>query len=321
MLTAPEDLARYDTWVKGHVGGSLWQSLEWKAFQEALGREVRIYAVEEGGKIVSSAIVVIDRTSFGLSAWDIPHGPLWHDGETARAFLASIVDRARGERAMTVRCSPSEPLLSPSLQWHPAGRLVYAQVTRMIDLALSEEDILAQMREKGRYNIRVAERNGIVVEQSRDTAVFHRLLRQTGARDAFRIHPEHHYRLFVEKLPGSFLLIARDNEKKPIAGLLGVIWKETGIYYYGAFSYEQRALMAPYLLQWEAMKLCKSRGCASYDLLGIAPSDASPDHPWTGISDFKRKFGGSIITCPPEQQIILRPMAHRLLQLKRAALG
>jgi len=83
-----------------------------------------------------------------------------------------------------------------------------------------------------------------------------------------------------------------------------VIWNGTGVYYYGASSYEDRALMAPYLLQWEAMKICKAEGCTKYDLLGISHPDTKKD-PWEGISDFKRKFGGEVITYPPEQVLML----------------
>jgi lipid II:glycine glycyltransferase (peptidoglycan interpeptide bridge formation enzyme) len=102
---------------------------------------------------------------------------------------------------------------------------------------------------------------------------------------------------------------------------MGVIWGNTGIYYYGASDYEHRALMAPYLLQWKAMKQCKEAGCTRYDLLGIAPPDAPEDHPWQGISRFKEKFGGEIITYPPERQIILRKLAHAGLRLKRKVMG
>jgi lipid II:glycine glycyltransferase (peptidoglycan interpeptide bridge formation enzyme) len=101
---------------------------------------------------------------------------------------------------------------------------------------------------------------------------------------------------------------------------MGVTWNGTGIYYYGASSYEHRNLMAPYLLQWEAMRLCKKSGCDHYDLLGISAPD-SVDDPWAGISDFKRKFGGTVITYPPEQTLVLRPMVKRALGLKRKLLG
>ena len=106
-------------------------------------------------------------------------------------------------------------------------------------------------------------------------------------------------------------------DRSPIAGLLGVNWNKAGIYYYGASSYAHRASMAPYALQWETMRFCKANGCETYDLLGVTPSNAPSDHVWSGITNFKEKFGGTLVTYLPEQQIILRPTVNKLLNLKR----
>ncbi len=102
---------------------------------------------------------------------------------------------------------------------------------------------------------------------------------------------------------------------------MGAVWGTQGIYYYGASSHEARALMAPYALQWQAMLRCRTAGCRSYDLFGIAPEGAGSRHPWGGVSDFKAKFGGTVITYPPEQQLVFRPVAHAALKMKRKILG
>jgi lipid II:glycine glycyltransferase (peptidoglycan interpeptide bridge formation enzyme) len=69
------------------------------------------------------------------------------------------------------------------------------------------------------------------------------------------------------------------------------------------------------------MCIGKAKGCTEYDLLGIAPENANPDHPWTGISSFKEKFGGEVVTYPKEKMIVLKPMMYHLLRMKRAILG
>jgi lipid II:glycine glycyltransferase (peptidoglycan interpeptide bridge formation enzyme) len=96
---------------------------------------------------------------------------------------------------------------------------------------------------------------------------------------------------------------------------------QAAIYYYGASASAGRELMAPYALQWAAMRQAKALGATSYDLLGIAPPGTGPMHPWAGISDFKRKFGGTLVTYLPERQITLRPLTHAALQAKRRWLG
>jgi lipid II:glycine glycyltransferase (peptidoglycan interpeptide bridge formation enzyme) len=322
LLSTPEELAAYNRWVKTHPHGSLWQSLEWKKFQEALGRETRLYAVLERREILASALVVIDRTSFGMSTWDCAKGPLGASGHADRLgeMMNTIVADARKDRCMSLFFSPSELQAIPSarLSMRPSHRCEQAPATRILDLAQPEDAILAQMHQKGRYNIRVAQKHGVRVEESTDVDAFYRLLKETGERDAFGIRPKRHYETFLKALPDSFLLLAYGPAgKETIAGLMGTAWNGTGIYYYGASSYAHRMLMAPYLLQWTAMTRFKAAGCLSYDLLGISSPGASADDPWTGISVFKEKFGGRVVSYPHEQVITLRPVLSALLTLKR----
>lgn len=374
LLSTAEDLAMYDRFVRNHPQGTLWQSLEWKHFQESLGREVRIYALLEGTQMQASALVVIDRTAFGFSAWDIPRGPIWGFGNRNSdlgLFLKTIVNDARQDHSLCLYLSPPTALSATrptessgraSYQLQASSRHEQPAATRFVDLTRTEEQILAQMKPKGRYNISVAAKHGIRVQQSQDIPAFMHILKQTGQRDNFSIHPARHYEAFLKELPGSFLLLAWATQtptpvpspdgggvprrggvgdETPVAGLLGVIWGLRGIYYYGASDYAHRTLMAPYALQWAAMRHCRNAGCASYDLLGIAPPavatamagkpDAPPDHSWQGhggrdrqwqgVSGFKEKFGGSIVLYPPEQEIVFRPLTNKLLQLKRRLLG
>lgn len=323
-LSTTEDLHGYDTWIRNHPEGSLWQSLEWKKYQEALGRETRIYALMEGRHIVASALVVIDRTLFGWSTWDIPRGPLWHRElrtEDFGHFLKMIVSDANNSHCLSLFISPITTPPPTPYPLRPTSRHEQPAATRIIDLTRTNEEILRQMKPKGRYNITVAEKNGVRVQESQDCAAFAHLIKITGHRDNFTVHSARHYEAFLRSIEGSFLLMASSEDGEPVAGLLGVIWGSKAYYYYGASDHAQRALMAPYALQWAAMYRCKAAGCTSYDLLGIAPPDAGPNHPWQGVSTFKEKFGGNVVIYPPEQEIVLRPMAKRLLQWKRSLLG
>jgi lipid II:glycine glycyltransferase (peptidoglycan interpeptide bridge formation enzyme) len=312
LLTTAEDLGTYESWVAGHPHGSLWQSLAWKHLQEALGRTVRVYAAMNGERIEASALVVIDRTSFGLSTWDIPRGPLGRQED----LMKKILDDARAEKALCIYSSSLNPLFPNP---NPSRRHIYPEASRVIDLTKTEEEILEQMKPKGRYNIRLAEKHGVIVRRSDDVDAYAAISHETGKRDGFIPQRADTYRKFLENVPGSFLFLAYEGGNTPaapIAGLLGLLWGTTAIYYYGASGSQKRELMAPYLLQWEAMKLCKAQGAKTYDLFGIAPEN-EPNHPWAGVSDFKAKFGGAVETYPPEQVIVLRPFMKGLLDLKR----
>jgi len=340
QLSTAADLAIYDQWVRGHPHGTLWQSVAWKRFQEALWRETRVYAEEEGGRIAASALIVIDKTAFGLSTWDIPRGPLRAGSgkREAGSPLDQILVDAKDNNAISLFLSPLEPLPASGFQLPASKRFEQPEATRLIDLTLSDEALLLEMKPKGRYNIRVAQKHGIEVTGSTDVDAFYALLQETAERDRYRIHPKQYYETFLHGLEGSFLLLAFESaapQRGPIAGLLGVIWNGTGIYYYGASSYASRALMAPYLLQWEAMRRCREWGCRTYDLLGVAPPPRTSSvglrparcaggqnrHPWAGVSAFKEKFGGSVLSYLPEQEIRLKPVTAALLGLKRRLIG
>ncbi|MDD5055321.1 MAG: peptidoglycan bridge formation glycyltransferase FemA/FemB family protein [Candidatus Peribacteraceae bacterium] len=335
LLTSDDDLTRYEAWVRAHPHGSLWQSVSWKKFHEACGRETRVYVMDNGKLIMenekpsASALVMIDRTTGGFSTWEVPRGPLWTNDEAARQLIERIVDDARKDRAIALYFSPSTspPQLS-IINYQLSIRHVHCSATRIIDLKKSEDEILAQMHPKGRYNINVAKRHGITVTEgsAEDMDAFYELLRSTSGRDGFTISQKSHYTRFLSNLEGSFILIAK-HAYKPIAGLIGVKWGTTGIYYYGASSHGDRQLMAPYLLQWESMRKCKEMGCGRYDLLGIEPekrqaeSGKRKEDPWAGITEFKRKFGGTVITYPPERMIVLRPVVKKVLEWKRRIMG
>ncbi len=328
QLSSTADLERYHAWVSSHPHGSLWQSPGWKTYQEALGRTVKIYVDEEAGQIRASALVVVDRTTGGLSTWEIPRGPVFSGQQSVISLMEAIKRDAKTEKAMTLLLSPMTELTTNLWPLTASRRHVHPEATRIIDLTGSEEQILAQMKQKGRYNIRLSEKNGVTVEQSAYVAAFARLMDDTAKRDGFRPSGEKTYAAFLKNVPGSFLLLAYGpagsqqpkGAPRPVAGLIGAMWGTTGIYYYGASDHEHRELMAPYLLQWRAMQFCKAQGATQYDLFGVAPEGAI-EHPWSGVSEFKAKFGGTVMNYPPEQEIVLKPMTKMLLGLKRKILG
>lgn len=335
LLTSADDLARWAAFVEKHPKGSLWQSKEWKAYQEALGRETRVYGAfdchgdvrteREPRTMTAAALVIIDTTAGNLQTWEIPRGPIMGAGSDERvagSLIETIIDKAKKEGVMCVFVSPPSPLPSTRYPLTASFRHTHADATRIVDLTKTHDEILAQMHQKGRYNIKIAVRDGVTVRPGNveDIDAFYGLLRSTGARDVFTISSKSHYARFLTSLEESFFLIA-EHQGTPVAGFMGVLWNGTAYYYYGASDHAKRALMAPYLLQWEAMKIGKERGCTRYDLLGIAPLGSGPEHAWAGISSFKEKFGGNVIEYPQEQQVMIRPMAWNLLKLKRLILG
>jgi lipid II:glycine glycyltransferase (peptidoglycan interpeptide bridge formation enzyme) len=190
--------------------------------------------------------------------------------------------------------------------------------TLIIDLSKSEDEILKDMHQKGRYNIRLAEKKGLTIKEEKTSNNFYKILEATGKRDGFYINPQKHYEAFLNvlgKKNKAKLFMAYLNDE-PIAGILNTYIGNTATYFYGASSNKHRNLMAPYLLQWHAIKEAKKRGFKYYDFLGIADPQ-KPKDPLKGVTQFKTKFGGEHIKWKQSKVIVHKPLHYFGLKLKR----
>ncbi len=170
--------------------------------------------------------------------------------------------------------------------------------TRYIDLSVSLGEIMAQMHEKGRYNIRLAEKRWVSVTSvditHKNIDIWMSLLDETTARDHFSHNSRQYYTAFLQELHESWsgeLLFAYYNDIV-IAAMIVVYTPGYAVYYYGASTSDRelRKHMAPYLLQWTAIKEAKARNIPLYDFLGVADPEKKDD-PLQSVTDFKEKFG------------------------------
>jgi lipid II:glycine glycyltransferase (peptidoglycan interpeptide bridge formation enzyme) len=245
----------------------------------------------------------------------IPKGPLvdWQDPDQATQLVAALdqVVRAREALALTV-----EPELRDTSQhvgdltrsgFIPGAATFQPRRTLLVDLTPDEEGILAAMKSKTRYNIRLSGRKGVTVRRGDavDVAAFNHLMVITGDRNRFGVHSPAYYRaaydLFAPRdQVGLFLAEYRG---EPLAGLMAFVLGSTAWYFYGASSDAHRNLMAPYAIQWAAIRWAKARGCSTYDLWGVPDQDEEmlenefaerTDGLW-GVYRFKRGFGGQLM--------------------------
>lgn len=208
--------------------------------------------------------------------------------------------------------------------------------TVILDLSKNEEDILAGMKPKWRYNIRLSEKKGILVSDEGEEALseFMQLYQETARRDKIAIHPLSYYReLFytVSQLqeetqrggrntsacPRIALYIAR-HEGEALAGIIVLELGDKATYLYGASSDKKRNLMPTYALQWHAIQSAKQRGAISYDFFGIPPMGADPSHPMAGLYLFKTGFGGDIVHRRGAYDVMLHPAAYHVFRTSEA---
>lgn len=199
----------------------------------------------------------------------------------------------------------------------PAPTRVQPPDTVLLDLDHDQEQLLAQMKTKTRYNIRLARRRGVEVTRYRPgeegtqeaLSAWYRMYRQTAVRDGITIHQERYYRQVLAEDTGAasghhpdreaprVQLYLATHERDQLGGLIVASWNGVSTYMYGAGSDLKRNLMASYLLQWEAIVDARANGDRWYDFFGIPPSD-DPTHPMHGLYRFKTGFGGRIVHRP-----------------------
>jgi lipid II:glycine glycyltransferase (peptidoglycan interpeptide bridge formation enzyme) len=194
--------------------------------------------------------------------------------------------------------------------------------TIIVDLRGSEEKILGHMKQKCRYNIRLAEKKGVKVKPWGDLQGFHELMQVTGKRDGFHTHSQEYYRRAYELFHPSKKceLFAAEYDAKPLAALMVFAYGKRAWYVYGASNDEERSRMPTYLLQWEAMRWARAQGCEKYDLWGVpdeseltleANFEARQDGLW-GVYRFKRGFGGELIRAEQAFDRIYNPWLYRI---------
>jgi lipid II:glycine glycyltransferase (peptidoglycan interpeptide bridge formation enzyme) len=258
-----------------------------------LGRKVFRFADEN-----SLAQIVELPLPMGKKYWFCPKGPTMNNGQWTmdNSFLIELKNKAKEAGVVFLRIEPSD-------KHDPAGsclsvRSINPSGTSIVDLSKTEDELLAAMHSKTRYNIRVAEKHCVVVGQwTMDNGqlfqkVF-QLFEETAKRDGFRLHPRGYYEKQI-KMPG-IEVYGAECEGKLLAAAIVIFSGSTATYLHGASSNEMRNVMAPYALHWAIMKRAKERGMKHYDLWGISDDHKSG---WAGITRFKRGWGGTDVFSP-----------------------
>lgn len=273
------------------------QSWQWGEFQERVSGAIWRIGVMAGGEILASAKLVKKPLPMGRSYFYCGRGPVFKDGVWLAAAGAKLFDEikrlARKESIMFLRF---DPIFSLTSFKYPAIKTIDVQPSRtaVLDLSSSEEEILKKMHQKTRYNIKLAEKKGVKIIESGAERFeeFWQLLVSTSDRDEFNLHGRSYYRVMLE-LDSSFVkLFFAEFKGRRLAGNLAVFFGDTATYIHGGSSNENREAMAPYILQWQTIKLAKQLGYKYYDFHGIDEAK------WPGVTRFKLGFGPGRVDYP-----------------------
>lgn len=291
---------------------------------------------QQGWTALSDKPLVLCRRVGPLRLAYSPHAFAAEPGRPTREYVARL-------RAIAAAADPSPQLLRWDIPFadreglgddlaaeglRPSPVRVQPASTVVVGLGEGEEACLAAMKGKWRYNIRLAQRKGVVVERYTGSAIatqlpqWYQVYRETAARDRISIHPEQYYRVVLEtavemraageEAPEPSLYLAR-HDGDLLGGIVVVSWQGMSTYLYGASSSARRNLMGNYALQWAAMAQAIGQGDHSYDLFGIPPTE-DPKHPMHGLYRFKTGFGGRIVHRPGCRDLVMRPVPAGLFR-------
>jgi lipid II:glycine glycyltransferase (peptidoglycan interpeptide bridge formation enzyme) len=296
----------WDSFIKTNAAdGGLLQSWQWGDFQKSLdNRAFRLGVINGQGQLQAAALVVEHELPFEYNYLYCPRGPVINvlKIEDLNSLFAEIKKIAKEEKSFLIRVD-SPWLVGNEKRLTEAGFRkgeyeVQPKCSLMIDLAKSEEEILAGMKQKTRYNIGLASRKGVKIRISSevsDIESFWQLIKQTSGRDGFHPHPKEHYKKMFEILSkdGTVKLFLAEYDNKIIAANMLSFFGKVCTYLHGASANMYREVMAPHLLQWQAIIEAKKLGFESYDFGGIN-GQTFYDQKWEGITRFKTGFGAEV---------------------------
>jgi peptidoglycan pentaglycine glycine transferase (the first glycine) len=324
--------------IKSLPGAHFLQTEQWGDIKSGSGwrpfflcwtiQEKQLQMVEwrEEIRSIKAAALVLERTFLKTNFLPevrmiyVPKGPLvdWKDTLLVTKVLHDLVDFCKSRNGVFLKIDPdliiggmiskgslTDDLLSSAkgkflngLGWVFSSEQVQFRNTFRIDLSLDCEQLLLKMKQKTRYNIRLASKKGVVIRNGSkaDYESLYQLYENTAIRDGFVIRESVYYKMVWDKFIDTQMadLIVAEYGSELIAAVYIVQFGGKAWFLYGMSSNLHRDKMPNYLLQWEAIVRSKQNRCRFYDFWG-APDELTEEDQLWGVYRFKEGFGGQFI--------------------------
>ncbi len=288
------------------------QSPAWGAFRKRMGIDVATLA--------GVGILTFHRIPF--TPWTVgyfPKGPM-----PTKRMIEKLRDLAGQKRAIFIQLEPnvlsakkSRFSILDSRFLRPSHRPLFTRYTFLLDLTKSEDELLKAMHPKTRYNIKVAQKHGVIVKEDNSPEALEKYLalsQETTTRQHFYAHNETYHRTLwaVMRSAGVAHLFTATYGKTILAAWIVFVWNDTVYYPYGASSRLYRETMAPTLMLWEIARWAKLKGLKYFDLWGALGPTPDPKDPWFGFHRFKQGFSPQFIEFVGSYDLIIRPFLYYL---------
>ena len=319
MIKKIEAKKEWEDFVLSQSPNIFLQSWNWGEFHQSLGHKIyRLGLVQDG--IIKGVALLIKEEAMRGTYLACPGGPLlvnWRK-ENLKQIIDEMIKTGREEKAIFIRVRPSildnqeNKELFQKLGFQSAPMHMHAETTWQLNLAPSEDELLANMRKTTRYSIRRAARDGVKVIQSKnakDIEILYQLQMEAVRRHKFvpfsKEFMEKQFKAFAQDNQASLFLA--EYKKQILSAAMIIYYGDMAVYHYAGTSSKFPKIFSSYLLQWEAIKEAKTRGCKIYNFWGIAPAD-DPRHRFAGVTIFKRGFGGERVDYLHAQDYTLSPL-------------
>ncbi|MFC1789614.1 lipid II:glycine glycyltransferase FemX [Patescibacteria group bacterium] len=302
-----KEITKKDVWEDFFVGQkekTFLQSWNWGEFQQKMGNKIWRLGIFNNGNLIEIALVTKFKTRRGIFLL-IQH-LLESDKQALEILLEKLKKIGKEENASFIRIAPlwikneENRKTFRDLGFKEASMHANAyEATWKLDITFPEEDLLQKMRKTTRYLIRQAQKNNdIEIIQSQkieDVDIFNKLLREVAKTRHFvpfsSKHPKNEFSVFVDN--NQISLFFGKHKGEIVAGAFVIFWNNIAFYHHAALLFQYHKLPIAYLLQWEAIKEAKNRGCKVYDFWGYTDPKKYPKHPWAGPTLFKMGFRGN----------------------------
>lgn len=243
--------------------------------------------------------------------------------------VEAIMAEAKKKNAIFVKFEPNEKIkmetekkieaLARKFNW-VKGKPLFTKYTFQLDIAKSEEELLKNMHQKTRYNLRLAEKKGVKIIEDNSEQGFEeywQLMAETTKRQGFFAHGKGYHHKMWQTMTDSGMghLFKAVFEGKTLTAWMIFILNDTIYYPYGASSNEYREVMASNLMMWEVIKFGKSKGCRMFDMWGSLGPDPDTRDPWYGFHKFKQGYGAELVEFLGTYDLIINPILYRLYGL------
>lgn len=323
-----KELQEYEEFTANHPNGCFMQSIHWADVKAGWQSEA-IMVKDDSGKIKGTALILIKKIAVINSSFlYCPHGPVcdYNDIETMRELLDAIGEIAEKYNAYQLKIDPCitendkleiDAFKSLGFTYKenaPELSTIQARNNYMLFFnGRSKDELFAAFHKKWRYNIRVAEKHGVVCKVCGKEALddFYPLMVETGKRDGFCIRKRSYFEKMMDSLGESCRLYICYLSGVPLSGAICVRYAGKSCYVYGASTIRLRNVMPNYLMQWNMICDAVDSGCIVHDFQGI-PFYTDEKHPNYGVYRFKKGFNGEVVTYAGEFDLCYKRTKKRL---------